>query len=276
MPTTTLPGGGSTKYVLPVGADAKAVLASAIKSQFKAAGKHITINKVASKASGKTGFFNAVISDKSGAKLTAGKGVQAIFDLGKGHETLIGGTKTTLIYANESNTKGDSIVATGKGMIFGTAGADTVSLSNGNFTAYLEGGKNVVKLSGADTIHTGSGSYSIAGGSSKLTFIHGKGSKDTVSVTKNKGTDKFTGAGSDKKGSDLFAISKSAGGKFVITSFSSKDKLKIVGATSKEITKALKGAHHTVHGGVTTTTLTIGSDKITVSGVAITHKNFGH
>jgi Ca2+-binding RTX toxin-like protein len=305
MPTVTLPGGGALKYVLPVGSDAKKALATAIKTEFNAAGKNITMNVVDSGAPGKAGFFNAVLDGSaSNNALVAGKGVQAIFDLGTGADTLIGGASTSLIYANTQSTSGDSISMTGKATVFGTAGNDTLSVINGSATAYLGGGNDVVKLvgssdtltiagkgmasivgsgaqstvflgQGATTITAGSGAMSVVGGKGSINFTHGAGGDDTVSIAKNMGTDSLSGALGDSNGSDLFAISEKAGGKYVINAFSgTSDTIKITGATQKEITKALKDAHTVKSGGVTVTTLTIGHDKMTVIGGAVTSKNF--
>lgn len=311
--TVSLPGGGKVVYKLPVGTDAKAALTTAIASEFAAAGKNKTMNVVKSGAAGKTGFFNAVVNS-SATKVTAGTGVQAIFDLGTGKDTLIGGTSTTLIYGNANDKKGDNISVAGKTTVFGTAGNDTLSVTNGNATAYLEGGTNTVTLSGkADTISiagtgnafvnvnagtkatviggesnttvtlntgaasvvAGSGAMSVVGGKGAINFTHGAGAVDTVSITKNTGTDTLSGALADKKGGDVFDIASKAGGKFVINNFNgTTDKIVITGATPAQIAAAIKADKHTTTKGVTTTTLTIGSDKITVVGGAVTAKNF--
>ena len=52
------------------------------------------------------------------------------------------------------------------------------------------------------------------------------------------------------------------------------DKIVIAGATTSQITAALKTAHTVKAGGSVTTTLTIGTDKITVVGGALTKTNF--
>jgi hypothetical protein len=323
--SVTLPGGSGSKFVLPVGADASAALSKAIKGEFTAAGKNITMNVVKNGAAGKVGHFNSVISQlTANTKLTAGPGVQAIVDLGSGKDTLIGTASTHLIYGNVNATKGDAITVTGKTSVFGTNGADTLTVTNGNATAYLEGGNNSVILkgtsdtislpgtgvdsvsvtagtkasivggagaltvklsSGAATIHGGSGKTTIVGGSGNvsvvggtgaLNFAHGKGGNDTVVITKNSGTDTLVGA-KGVAGGDVFNIGVNAGGKYLINSFSSTtDKIKIAGATNAQIAAALKGQHTTTKGGVTTTTLTVGQDKITVVGGALTVKNFTH
>ena len=313
--SVTLPGGGTVKYSLPVGADASAALTTAIKSEFTAAGKNTTMNVVDSKAAGKTGFFNAVLN-KGGAgnvALTAGTGVQAIFDIGTGKDTLTGSTSTTLIYGNATATKGDAINVAGKTTVFGTAGNDTLTVTNGNATAYLEGGTNSVVLKGtADTISIagtgnafitvnastkativggsgvtdvtlstgkssvtgGSGKMSVVGGTGAFSFTHGKSGSDTITVTKATGVDTLAGA-LGKTGTDVFNLAAKAGGKFDITSFSgSADKIVIAGATTSQITAALKTAHTVKAGGSVTTTLTIGTDKITVVGGALTKTNF--
>jgi hypothetical protein len=303
--SVTLPGGGGIKYELPVGKSAKDALADAIKSEFIAAGKNITMNVVDSGAAGTNGYFNAVL-DASGSNgtLTAGTGVQAIFDLGTGADTLIGGASTSLIYANAKDTQGDSISVTGNTTVFGTAGADTLSVTNGSATAYLGRGNDVINLGGASdtltvagrglasvvgsgatstvflgrgdaTVSAGSGAMSVVGGTGSLNFTHGAGGQDTVSIVQNRDTDTLSGSLGDSKGGDLFNISSNAGGKFVITSFSSTgDTIKIGGASQKEIAAALKSAHTVASGSTVMTTLTIGSDKITVLGGAVTAKNF--
>jgi len=303
--TVTLPGGGGLQYVIPAGADARKALADAIKSEFQAAGKNITMNVVNSGAAGKAGFFDAVLEASGSADaLVAGKGVQAIFDLGTGSDTLIGGSSTSLIYANAESTDGDSISATGNTTVFGTAGNDTLSVINGTATAYLGGGNDVVKLagsndtvtiagkglasvvgsgaastvhlgSGATTVTAGSGNMSVIGGTGSINFTHGLHGDDTVTILKNQGIDTLSGALGDNSGSDLFDISVKAGGKYVINAFSSTaDTIKIGGASQKDIVKALKSAHTVKSGGNIVTTLTIGHDHITVIGGAVTAKNF--
>ncbi len=127
---------------------------------------------------------------------------------------------------------------------------------------------------GAATVTAGSGAISVLGGTGAFTFAHGKGGKDTVTVTKTAALDKFTGA-LGKTGTDAFNIALKAGGKYDITSFSSTaDKITITGATKAQITAALKGAHAVNKHGTVTTTLTIGTDKITVVGGALNTKNF--
>jgi hypothetical protein len=303
--SVTLPGGGGIKYELPVGKGAKKALTDAIKSEFAAAGKNITMNVVGSGASGTNGFFNAVLnSNGSAGTLTAGAGVQAIFDLGTGSDTLVGGTSTSLIYANAGSTAGDSISVTGNTTVFGTSGSDTLSVTNGSATAYLGRGNDVINLGGSNdtltlagrgtasvigsgatstvflgrgdaTVSAGSGAMSVVGGTGSINFTHGAGGQDTVAILQNQGTDSLSGALGDSTGGDLFNISANAGGKYVITAFSStSDTIKIGGATQKEITAALKSAHTVASGGTTMTTLSIGADKITVLGGAVTAKNF--
>jgi hypothetical protein len=301
--TVSLPGGGKTSFTLPVGADASSALQAAILSEFKAAGKNITLNSVASKAAGKAGFFNAVVNTvTSNVSLSAGTGVQAVFALGTGKDTLVGNTSTSLLYGNASDTKGDSFSVAGKTTVFGTAGADTLSVGTGaNATAYLEGGANIVTLVGSDTltvagtgtasitggasgkevvslstgattIKAGAASISVVGGTGAITFTHGKGGTDTVSTSATSGT--FTGA-LGSTGGDTFNIGLVSSGKFVINSFSgATDKINIVGATAAQIKTALSGAHATLKGGVTTTELTVGTEKITVVGGAVTKTNF--
>jgi hypothetical protein len=304
--TVTLPGGGALKYVIPIGKDAEKALAAAIKSEFVAAGQNITMNVVDSGAAGTSGFFNAVLgASATNDTLVAGKDVQAIFDVGTGADTLIGGKSTSLIYANAQATNGDSISVTGQSTVFGTAGNDTLSVINGSATSYLGGGNDVIKLfgssdtltvggtglasvvgsgatstvflgKGATTVTAGSGDMSVVGGKGSFNFTHGAGGNDTVNILNNHGTDSLTGAlGDAKGGSDLFDISAKAGGKYVINAFSStSDTIKISGASQKEITTALKNAHTVQSGGVTVTTLTVGHDKMTIVGGAVNLKNF--
>lgn len=284
--TATLPGGGKSVFKLPIGADVGNALQTAINSEFKAAGKNFTMNIVDSKAPGKANFFNAVINQATKAvSITAGTDVQAIFDLSaKGGDTLIGGSSTNLIYANATAKGGDSISVTGNSTVFGTAGADTLSVNSGTATAYLEGGNNAVTLIGNDTLTLvgtgiatvtgGSGKVSVAGGTGTLSFTHNKGGIDTVSVSNKTGGDTLTGA-LGSTGTDVFNITLGTSGKYVINSFSStSDKIDLVGVSSKDIATALKNAHTVKSGSSIVTTITIGKDTIQVTGGAVNNKNF--
>jgi hypothetical protein len=296
MASTVTLQGGAANYTLPVGKDAVAAITAAIQTEFTGA---------------KSGSFTVI--DPSGSadiSVTAGKQLQGIFDLGLGQDTLIGGLKTTLIYGNADDTQGDSISVVGKTTVFGTAGADTLSVTNGSATAYLEGGKNIVSLAGksdtlsvagtggasikidkgtkasivggaaddtvrlstgAATVTAGSGSMSVIGGTGQLTFTHGVGGDDTVNVGSTKATDFLTGAAGDKAGSDLFTMNIKGSGKYIIDSFSStRDTISITGASKAQIAAALKNAH-TIKGGEV---VTIGKDHITVIGGGLTSKNF--
>src|SRR6202041_3238253 len=129
MVNVTLPGSGKNAIVnIATGTDASAALTTAIKSLFTAAGKNTTYNPVASGVAGSSGFFNIVLENAaSKVSASAGTGVQAIIDVGKGSDTLTGGASTTLIVGNAA---GDSIstAATGVASVFGGVGSDTVKV----------------------------------------------------------------------------------------------------------------------------------------------------
>jgi hypothetical protein len=295
--TVSLPGGGKTVFHLPVATDASAALTTAIKSEFTAAGKNFTMNIVDSGKAGKAHFFNAVVSDAAKAsKILAGTGVQAIFDQAASKDTLVGGKSTTLIYADATSKAGASISVVGTTnksatTVFGGNGADTLTVTTGNATAYLEGTGNKVTLAGTTdtlslagsgaatvtasaskgaTIFGGSGKVSIAGGVGTLHFTN-QGGADTVNVKNKIGGDTLAG-GLTSKGTDVFNLTIGTSGKYVVNSFGSKDK--ITGLTAAQAKAALAGAHTVKSGGSIVTTLTIGKDTITVTGVAVTKTNF--
>ncbi len=207
---------------------------------------------------------------------------------------LLGGTNTvsvtgasdTLSITATTGTTNVIVAAGTKASILGGAGASvtkvtlstgasTVNAGAGKLSVLGGAGKATVTLStGGATVTAGSGQMSVFGGTGAFTFTHGKGGKDAVTVTKTAALDKFTGA-LGNTGTDVFNIAAKAGGKFDITSFSSTaDKIAITGATKAQITAALKGAHTVKKNGSITTTLTIGTDKVTVVGGALTTKNF--
>ena len=102
MATVSLPGSGKNAIAhITTGADASVALTAAIKGLFTAAGKNFTYNPVTSGEAGSAGFFNIVLENEaSKVSASAGTGVQAIIDIGKGSDTLTGGASTTLIVAN--------------------------------------------------------------------------------------------------------------------------------------------------------------------------------
>jgi hypothetical protein len=165
--TVTLPGAGGNYTGLTVPTDAKAVLATAIRNLFHAAGRHTVANEIASGMAGKSGYFNAVIDGAlDGTTIQAGKFVQAIFDTGLGKDTLLGNKSTTLFLANN---QGDYIRSVADSTIIGGRGSDTISVT-AKALIYLENGKNQVQLSG--------GNITLAG----------QGGQDTVNVIKGKNT----------------------------------------------------------------------------------------
>ncbi len=293
----SLPGGGKV-YDLPVGTDAitATALKNAIKSEFTAAGKNFTMNVVASGKAGKANFFNGIISDAAkSATITAGTGVQAIFDLSGHKDKLVGGKSTTLIYDNATSKAGAAISVVGTTnkaatTVFGGNGADTLTVTTGNATAYLAGAGNKVTLAGtADTLSlggtgtasvtvSGAAKATISGGSSNVSVVGGngtlnftnKGGDDVVTVKNKAGGDTLSGALGSKTASDVFNITLGANSKYVINAFGSTDKIVLTGISKTAIAAALK--HATVKGSVTT--ISINKDTIQITGVAVTKTNF--
>jgi hypothetical protein len=189
MATVTLPGGNGNFTTLAVSQDAKAVLTTAIKNLFNAAGSNITANEIASGVAGEKGFFNLVLDGGlQSTKITAGANVQALFDTGLGQDTMIGNASTTLFTANNA---GDSISSIATSTIIGGTGNDTVSVV-GKASAYLEAGDNLVQLSGGsvsllgtggnDTVKVLTGANTVSAAYKATVDLTGSGTTDSVTL----------------------------------------------------------------------------------------------
>jgi len=257
MATATLPGGGSKNNVtITIGSDANVALQTAINSLFKAAGKNITANTVASGAAGKAGFFNYLpdtVATKSATNLKAGINVQAIIDT-QGHagDTLTGGTKTTLLVGNAS---GDRIINKTTATVFGGAGNDTVDVT-GKVSAYLEAGKNSVNLNGADSVSLlgtgGSDTVNISAGANTVSAMYAA----NVSIMGTNSNDTLT-----------------LGSKSAVTVSGAKDRITLAGNGSVSV--MVTGSGDTINAGAGAATITAGAGTVSVMGSTGTI-NFAH
>lgn len=248
MATATLPGGGSKNNVtITIGSDANVALQTAINSLFKAAGKNITANTVASGAAGKAGFFNYLpdtVATKSATNLKAGINVQAIIDT-QGHagDTLTGGTKTTLLVGNAS---GDRIINKTTATVFGGAGNDTVDVT-GKVSAYLEAGKNSVNLNGADSVSLlgtgGSDTVNISAGANTVSAMYAA----NVSIMGTNSNDTLT-----------------LGSKSAVTVSGAKDRITLAGNGSVSV--MVTGSGDTINAGAGAATITAGAGTVSVMG----------
>ena len=190
LATVSIPGSNGNFTTLTVEKDAKAALTSAIKNLFNQAAPNITANEIASGVNGMKGFFNLVLDGAlASTSITAGANVQALFDTGLGHDTLVGNSATTLFFANNA---GDSISSSATAStIIGGTGSDTVT-AQGIVSAYLEGGNNQVNLSngsvsllgtgGKDTVNVVAGSNTVTAAYKATIDLSGDNTKDKVTL----------------------------------------------------------------------------------------------